>query len=178
MVFFSTGCVKRRSTSTTIVLSFLSLTTVPCRTRFGIILLALRLLLRRGLGLRRGLRLLRVLRRDRGQPRDVATNLAHPRRVLELAARPLEAQVELLLLQAIDLLDLLVAGHQSNVCGLHRLLPLVSNALNETRTDRQLGGTEAKCLLGKRRRHAIDLEHDATRLHPARPELRRALALA
>src|SRR5262249_38084432 len=38
MVFFSTGWVKRRSTRTTTVLSFLSLTTTPCRTRFGIVL--------------------------------------------------------------------------------------------------------------------------------------------
>src|SRR5690606_26973964 len=36
-VFFMTGCVKRRSTLTTTVLSFLSLTTVPCNTRFGIV---------------------------------------------------------------------------------------------------------------------------------------------
>src|SRR5262245_20451173 len=34
-VFFITGCVKRRSTLTTTVFSFLSLTTVPCRMRFG-----------------------------------------------------------------------------------------------------------------------------------------------
>ena len=35
-VFFSTGCVKRRSTLTTTVLSCLSLTTTPCNLRFGI----------------------------------------------------------------------------------------------------------------------------------------------
>ena len=37
-VFFITGCVKRRSTLTTTVFSFLSLTTVPCRMRFGMVL--------------------------------------------------------------------------------------------------------------------------------------------
>src|SRR5664279_3404492 len=110
MVFFSTGCVKRRSTSTTIVLSFLSLTTVPCRTRFGIVLLALCF---------RGL-----LARDRGQPRDIAAHLAHSRRILELAAGALEAQVELLLLQAADLVAHLIVAHQPNVRRLHRLLPL------------------------------------------------------
>src|SRR5690606_2152850 len=46
-VFLSTGCVKRRSTSTVTVCSFLSLVTVPVRTRLGI-----SGLLRRGGGLR------------------------------------------------------------------------------------------------------------------------------
>src|SRR4030095_13900858 len=36
MVFFIVGCVKRRSTRTTIVLSCLSLTTTPWSVRFGI----------------------------------------------------------------------------------------------------------------------------------------------
>ena len=35
-VFLNSGCVNRRSTSTTMVLSFLSDTTTPCKTRFGI----------------------------------------------------------------------------------------------------------------------------------------------
>ena len=35
-IFCMTGCAKRRSTRTTTVFSFLSLTTVPCRMRFGI----------------------------------------------------------------------------------------------------------------------------------------------
>src|SRR5690606_23545288 len=38
-VFLNKGCVKRRSTRTTTVLSLLSLTTVPCKTRFGIFVL-------------------------------------------------------------------------------------------------------------------------------------------
>src|SRR5680860_1489397 len=36
-VFLNRGCVKRRSTLTTTVLSFLSLTTTPSKTRFGIV---------------------------------------------------------------------------------------------------------------------------------------------
>src|SRR5690606_1201893 len=36
-VFFMIGCVKRRSTLTTMVLSFVSETTVPCRIRLGIL---------------------------------------------------------------------------------------------------------------------------------------------
>src|SRR4051794_20589048 len=36
IVFFISGCVKRRSTRTTTVLSCLSLTTTPCNVRFGI----------------------------------------------------------------------------------------------------------------------------------------------
>ena len=34
--FLNSGCMKRRSTSTTTVLVFLSETTTPCKTRFGI----------------------------------------------------------------------------------------------------------------------------------------------
>src|ERR1700690_3711104 len=123
MVFFSTGWVNRRSTRTTIVLSFLSLTTVPCRTRFGIVLLALCLRLRRRLCLRRRLRRAgQALPRDGGQPRDVAANLAHARRILELAAGALKAQVELLLLQALDLVGNLIAAHQSDIRRLHRYI--------------------------------------------------------
>src|ERR1041385_4413599 len=58
MVFFISGCVKRRSTRTTTVLSCLSLTTTPCSVRFGISnLLSLRLRLGARLRLRGGLRL-------------------------------------------------------------------------------------------------------------------------
>src|SRR5262249_10272458 len=58
IVFFIVGCVKRRSTRTTIVLSFLSLTTTPLSVRFGISTpLFLRLRLGARLRFRSGLRL-------------------------------------------------------------------------------------------------------------------------
>src|SRR3546814_3378086 len=79
--------MTRRSTKTVIVLSPLSLTTTPCKIRRGIAVTLLR-------------RRLRLNAQDRFDSRDVAANLPHARRVLELAAGLLEAQVELLLAQA------------------------------------------------------------------------------
>src|SRR3546814_20272206 len=79
--------MTRRSTKTVIVLSPLSLTTTPCKIRRGIAVTLLR-------------RRLRLNAQDRFDSRDVAANLTHARRVLELAAGLLEAQVELLLAQA------------------------------------------------------------------------------
>src|ERR687884_1656738 len=93
-----TGCVKRRSTLTTTVLSCLSLTTTPCNTRFGICFSS---------SLRRG----GLVPLQRAHARDVPADLAHPRRVLELPRRALEAQVELLLLQRQELVLELVRRH-------------------------------------------------------------------
>src|SRR5882672_9729020 len=105
-VFFMVGCVKRRSTRTTTVLSCLSLTTTPCSVRFGIAVSSLRLRLCRAL-----------LLRDGPNACNVATNLAHPGGVLELSRRPLEAQVEPLLLQLHALIVELVDGHGPQVSG-------------------------------------------------------------
>src|SRR5918997_3361345 len=97
-----TGCVKRRSTLTTTVLSCLSLTTTPCNTRFGIVF-----------SLSPGAGALRALQRaDAG---DVATDLAHAAGVLELSRGPLEAQVELLLLEVQELVGKLVRAHRLDV---------------------------------------------------------------
>src|SRR5262245_3193124 len=121
-----TGWVKRRSTRTTTVLSGLSLTTTPCSMRFGIFRL-LRLGFRARGALLRPRRLLAhgrrlagaLLRRDGLDPRDVASNLPHPCGVLELARRPLEAQVEPLLLQLESLVVELIEGHVPEIIGLH-----------------------------------------------------------
>jgi hypothetical protein len=91
-VFFMTGCVKRRSTLTTTVFSFLSLTTVPCNTRFGMVF---------------------VLKPWPTWPEPAAFSAAivlmramsrrtcfTRRSLFELAGGLLEAQVELLLLEA------------------------------------------------------------------------------
>src|SRR5215210_1560968 len=108
-----TGCVKRRSTFTTTVLSCLSLTTTPCNTRFGISV---------SLSLRRR----RFLLLQRAHAGDVLADLADARCVLELPGRPLEAQVELLLLEGQKLVLELVRGHGSEVgkplLRLHRVL--------------------------------------------------------
>src|SRR3546814_1528424 len=90
------GCFTRRSTFTTTVLSVLSDTTCPTRTRFGIVL---------SFRLSAG-----ALALQRLDPRDRAAHLADAARLFELAGRRLEAQVELLALQLGELLAKLVVG--------------------------------------------------------------------
>src|SRR3954452_23438155 len=101
MILPYSGCFTRRSTRTTTVLSPLSDTTVPVRTRFGIPILSSTL----GRFGRAGALVLKRL--DAG---DGAAPLAHPRRLLELIGRRLKAQVELLALQVEQLLLQLIVG--------------------------------------------------------------------
>src|ERR1700712_5619608 len=103
------GCFPRRSTLTTTVLSALSDTTVPVRTRFGIVY---------SLSLDGGARALALKRLDL---RDAAVHLANPGRLLDLVGRGLEAQVELLALQLGQLLDELVVGAGSKIVDLRHL---------------------------------------------------------
>src|SRR5258708_4773881 len=105
--------MTRRSTRTMTVLSQASDTTTPCRTRFGICSF---LFLRSGGG---GFDAPGALAQDGLDPRDIAPHLTHSRRILELAARPLEAQVEGFLAEIVDLLLQLVDGLRSDIAGLH-----------------------------------------------------------
>src|SRR5207253_6197061 len=101
MIFPNSGCFTRRSTRTTTVLSPLSDTTVPVRTRFGIPIFSSTL--RRSVGAG-------ALVLNRFDARDGAAHLANTARLLELVGRRLEAQVELLALQFDELrLQLIVA---------------------------------------------------------------------
>src|SRR5689334_10875152 len=109
MNFLYTGCMTRRSTDTMTVLCALSLTTVPCRTRLGI-----------PLPLRTGLALLREECLDTG---NVAPHRAHAGGVLELPTGPLEAQVELLLLELDQRALRLVGRLHAVVFALHRPTP-------------------------------------------------------
>src|SRR6185437_12175637 len=95
MILPYSGCFTRRSTRTTTVLSALSDTTVPVRTRLGISILSSTLRRLRGAGA------LVLKRPDAG---DGAPHLAHPARLFELVGRRLEAQVELLSFQLLQLL--------------------------------------------------------------------------
>src|ERR1041385_7480606 len=101
------GCVKRRSTRTTTVLSCLSLTTTPWSIRFGISFSSLRFLRAA------------LLPGDRLDARDVAPHLAHPRGVLELPARPLETQVEAFFPELHQLVAELIERHDPQVIGFH-----------------------------------------------------------
>src|SRR6185312_3450221 len=99
--------MTRRSTRTITVLSRASRNTTPCRIRFGI---------SRTLFLGA-----RALAEDRRDARDIAPHLAHPRRVLELTARLLEAQIEALLAQLLELALEFVVGLGAHVACLHGL---------------------------------------------------------
>src|ERR1700761_9096684 len=99
--------MKRRSTFTTTVLAFLSLTTVPCKIRFGMFLT-----LRLGSAALLGQNCL--------DARDVAAQGADAAGVLDLAVGALEAQVELLLLQTGELGVQLVGALGAEVVGLGR----------------------------------------------------------
>src|SRR3546814_17110037 len=118
--------MTRRSTKTVIVLSPLSLTTTPCKIRRGIAVTLLR-------------RRLRLNAQDRFDSRDVAANLPHARRVLELAAGLLEAQVELLLAQADQRLLQLVSGLGPQTFSLHDLMLLTAEAGAERSEERRVG---------------------------------------
>src|SRR5262249_32911990 len=88
------------------VFACLSLTTMPCSTRFGTSASLLRLRLGGAL-----------LHRHRPDAGDVATDFAHPRCVLELARRALEAQVEPLLLELEQLVVELIDSHVPEIFG-------------------------------------------------------------
>src|SRR5258708_505911 len=100
MILPYSGCFTRRSTRTTTVLSPLSDTTVPVRTRFGISIVSLRL----------GALGAGALILQRLDPGNRAANDAHTARLLELIGGRLKAQVELLTLQVAKLLLQLVVG--------------------------------------------------------------------
>src|SRR5215212_3289565 len=89
------------------VLSILSLTTTPSRTRFGMSCSLARALLAQH-------------RLDAG---DVAAHLAHATRLAELSAGLLETQVECFLAQIAQLFLELVVGLGTQIGGLHGSLP-------------------------------------------------------
>src|SRR6201985_547044 len=97
--------MKRRSTFTTTVLLFLSLTTVPCRILFGILLT-----LRLGSALLLGQYSLNA--------RDIAAQHADAAGILHLAIGALETQIELLLLQRRELGVQLVGALSAHVISL------------------------------------------------------------
>src|ERR687883_873425 len=101
--------MKRRSTRTMTVLSQASLTTTPWRTRFGISTPS------------RGRRRAAPLTENGLDASDVAAHLAHPRRVFELTAGALEAQVEDLLAERLDFIGQFVIAAGAQIAGLSAL---------------------------------------------------------
>src|SRR5579872_1030748 len=138
--------MTRRSTSTTTVLSPLSLTTRPCITLLGIVSTS---------RLRLGDGRAAALAQNGLDPRDIAPNNAHAHRRFELSAGPLEAQVELLLLQGRQSLGQLVVGLAAKIHRLRHRSAL--RPLDDARLDRQLR-------LGKLERAAREFGRDAVEL--------------
>src|SRR6185312_16201035 len=101
--------MKRRSTFTTTVFLFLSLTTVPWRIRFGMVLTL-------------GLGSAALLGENGLDARDIAAQHADAAGVLHLAVGALKAQVELLLLEVRQLARQLVGAPGAEVLGLGRRL--------------------------------------------------------
>src|SRR5215813_11019327 len=99
--------MKRRSTFTTTVLVFLSLTTVPWRIRFGMVLTL-------------GLGSAALLGENGLDARDIAAQHADAAGILHLAVGALEAQVELFLLKVGQLARQLVSTLDAEVLGLGR----------------------------------------------------------
>src|SRR5579862_1594007 len=104
-----TGCVNRRSTFTTTVLVFLSLTTTPCSTRFGI---------RSSFFLSASLAAL--LRQNRFYARNGPADFTHAICLLELSVRALKAKIERLLLQLDELVTQFVCRLGAKIIGLRR----------------------------------------------------------
>src|SRR6056297_3195999 len=99
-VFFRTGCVKRRSTETVMDWSLAALVTVPCRILLGIAFAPLLVAGRRG----------GLFVEDRLDTRRVTAGDLHAGGVFQLPGGRLKAQVELLFLQARQLLAELIRG--------------------------------------------------------------------
>src|SRR3954468_8984613 len=112
--------MTRRSTRTITVLSQAWLTTIPCRTRFGILLRSRR-------------RLAAPLAEKGLDAGDLATHLAHPRGVFELPAGALESQVEDFLAHIVDLLRQLVVAARAQVRGSDALHAVTSSACRVTK---------------------------------------------
>src|SRR5262249_25365334 len=93
---------------------------------------------------------------------DVAAHLAHPRRILELPGRALEAQVELLLLQLGDLLVDLLGVHRAGFGDFHRS-PLYS-AMRSTK--RVLIGSLAAARSSASRATCTDTPSISNRMRP------------
>src|SRR5688572_23693704 len=140
-------------------------------------LLDLGLRLRRRLGGRdchRGL-----LAEEGHDARDVAPDRAHARGILKLAIRLLESQVEGLFLQIREVALQLILGLHAQFFSAHLVSPCAlsfAQTADHARLDRQLGGRQHERLLRQLLRHAVQLEHDAARMHAADPVFGRALA--
>src|SRR4029079_7563843 len=157
-----TGCVKRRSTRTTTVLSCLSLTTVPWSIRFGISQIsyfdfsAARFCA--------ATVLMRAMSRRTARTRPVFSSCPVARWKRRLNCSFLS------FISSSESWSGVSARTSSD------FISLLHDALDEARLDRQLGRREAEGFLGELQRDAVNLEQDASRLHARDPQLDAAFA--
>src|SRR4051812_15369651 len=157
-----TGCVKRRSTRTTTVLSCLSLTTVPCSIRFGISQIsyfdfsAARFC--------NAMVFMRAMSRRTMRTRPVFSScpVARWKRRLNCSFLSFSSSSESW--------SGVIARTSS------AFISLLHDALDEARPDRKLGRGKRERFLGELERDAVHLEQNAARLHPRDPQLDAALA--
>ena len=163
--------MTRRSTRTMTVLSQASLTTTPWRMRFGMSApLALR-------AARRGARsprmvLMRAMSRRTWRTRAVFSSwpLARWKRRLKISLPSVSSSF-----------GQLVGGVGAQIGGLHRLHGEPSSPGRVDEAGARSAAWPPASSKASRAivvRHAVELEHDAARLHPADPEFGRALAAA
>src|ERR1044072_298450 len=161
-VFFRTGCVKRRSTRTMMVLSCLSLTTVPCRVRFGI--LESPHFAFSAAPFCAAMVLMRAMSRRTSRTRPVFSSCPVARWKRRLNCSFLS------FMSSSESWSGVIARTSS------AFISLLHDALDEARPDRKLGGGKRKRFLGELGRDAVHLEQDAAGLHPRDPQFDAALA--
>src|SRR5436305_610585 len=159
-----TGCVKRRSTRTTTVLSCLSLTTVPCSIRFGISQISYF-----DFSVARfcaAIVLMRAMSRRTMRTRPVFSSCPVARWKRRLNCSFLS----------------FISSSESWSGDIARassaFISLLRDTLNEARLDRKLRGGKRQRFLGELSGDAVHLEQNAAGLHPGDPQLDTALARA
>src|SRR5581483_10616066 len=164
--------MTRRSTETITVLAFLSLTTVPCRTRLGIFSLLSARRYRPG-----AWAFTAAFWRRKVSTRAMSRRTARTRAVfsnwpLARWKRRLNASFCSVTRSAFNWSSVLTRS-SSAFTGL-----LLRVARDDARLDRQLGGSELESFDRQVLLYAVDLEHDAARMDARHPVFRRALARA
>src|SRR5690606_1735743 len=168
MILPSTGCLTRRSTFTTTVLSILLLTTRPISVRWrlaGAVVWVSLILLSC------------LLSHDGTNTRDVAAHFANLAGVGKLLSGTLHTQVELCLQQAFELFGELAGVFGTEFARFHDVSLNARLARHEGRAQRQLGGGQAESFASHFLAHTFHFVDHLAWLDFGDPELRIALTV-